>query len=140
MKRHAPLLAAGFASDHGYSADPVKEPAPNAELATIGQRLAGKEGGFSCVQRHAVAGQAAGDAFEAPGVNFAYVKDRLRHDYYTRWVRNPLRIDRGTRMPTFMQPDGKTAVKDVLDGDAPKQFEAIWKYLLTSPNIQPPAN
>lgn len=132
------LIAAGFANEHGYPAADPPDPAPDASLVAIGQKLVGKNGGFSCNACHAIADAPATAAFEAPAPNFAHVKDRLRHDYYVRWVRNPLRIDRGTRMPTFAGADGKTPVRDTLDGDADKQFNAIWQYLLQGPSVKPP--
>jgi hypothetical protein len=41
-------------------------------------------------------------------------------------------------MPQF-SPDGKqTALRDILGGDADKQFEAIYQYLLEGHAIVPP--
>jgi hypothetical protein len=34
-------------------------------------------------------------------------------------------------MPKYADARGKTAILDVLDGDAAKQFEAIWQHLGT---------
>lgn len=134
----AAYLAVGFAAEHGYPAVTPPDPAPDPALVPIGRKLVGKAGGFNCNACHAVGNAPATAAFEAPAPNFAHVKDRLRYDYYARWVRNPQRVERGTRMPTFATPDGKTPVRDVLDGDASKQFDAIWNYLLQGPAIQPP--
>ena len=67
--------------------------------------------------------------FEAPGINLAYSAERLRHDYYLRWVLNPLRIDPETKMPKFADEKGKTPLTDHFEGDAVQQYEAIWQYL-----------
>lgn len=134
----APFLADGFANEHGYPSITPPDPAPDAALIPIGRLLVGKNGGFSCNACHAIADIPAAAAFEAPAPNFAHVKDRIRHDYYVRWVRNPQRVERGTRMPTFFKPDGTTAVRDVLNGNASQQFNAIWNYLLQGDQIQPP--
>jgi hypothetical protein len=53
-------------------------------------------------------------------------------------MRNPQRIQPGTRMPQFADPEGKTALRDVFDGDADKQFDALWQYILTGREINPP--
>jgi hypothetical protein len=42
-------------------------------------------------------------------------------------------------MPAFERDDGKTSITTVLEGDARKQFEAVWQYLLNGRDIKPPA-
>jgi hypothetical protein len=44
---------------------------------------------------------------------------------------DPPRIDADSRMPKYADAKGKTAFGDVLEGDAAKQFEAIWEWMLT---------
>lgn len=134
----AQVLARGMALQHGCPPVAPPEPAPDPELADIGRKLTGRDGGFSCVQCHAVADQPATAAFEAPAPNFMYVKERITKPYYHWWMRNPIRIEPGTRMPQFADVEGKTALKNVFDGDATKQFEAIWQYLLAGESITPP--
>mgnify|MGYP000193233382 CR=1 FL=1 len=56
---------------------------------------------------------------------------RLRHDFYVRWLADPLRIDADARMPKYADDKGKTAFTGVRDGDAKRQFEAIWQHLGT---------
>ena len=41
-------------------------------------------------------------------------------------------------MPQYADADGKTAYKEILGGDAEKQFEAIWQYLRAGEKIVPP--
>ena len=43
---------------------------------------------------------------------------------------DPLRIDPASRMPRYTDAQAKTGFLDVLDGDAHRQFEAMWQYLL----------
>lgn len=137
----AGLVAAGLAMEHGCAPTNPPPEKPNAELAAIGSKLAGKtpNEAFSCTQCHAVAKQPPFAPFEAPAVNFAYAADRLRKDYYHRWIHNPLRLDPNTKMPAFEREDGTTPITTVLEGDARKQFEAVWQYLLAGQKIQPPA-
>ena len=53
-----------------------------------------------------------------PGPNLVQSVDRLRQEYYTRWVMHPLRIDPETKMPRFSDDEGKTPLTDFFDGDA----------------------
>lgn len=135
----ADLLAEGLAEEHGCgpALPPVPKPDPN--LSEIGRKLCGKQPnqGFSCVQCHAVADAPPFAAFEAPSVNFRYAAERLRDDYYLRWMHDPLRIDPTTKMPRFDDAQGKTSLP-TLDGDSHRQFEAIWQYLLEGASIKPP--
>ena len=68
--------------------------------------------------------------FEAPAINFTYARERLQKEYFHRWVHNPQRIEPDTKMPAYERDDGTTPITDVYAGDARKQFEAIWQYLL----------
>jgi cytochrome c2 len=133
----ANLLSLGMAAQHGCSLTDPPLDKPDPELAEAGRKLAGRNGGFSCNTCHAVGSTKAFGAFEAPAPNFAFVASRLRDEFYHRWVRNPQRVEPGTRMPTFADGDGKTAIKDPFDGDAAKQYEAIRHYLLLGDAIPP---
>ncbi|QOV89033.1 cytochrome c [Humisphaera borealis] len=137
----ADALARGMAAEHGIGATTPEYPKPDAALAAIGSKLVGKtpNESFSCVQCHAVNKQPALNPFEAPAVNFSHARERLLKDYYHRWVHNPLRLDPNTKMPAFEREDGKTTITNVYEGDARKQFEAIWQYLLEGDEIKPPA-
>ena len=139
FKARAQLLAEGLAALHGYGPKTPPEPAIDNELAKHGQKLIGKDGGFSCVSCHGVAGLAATEVFESEGINLAYSYERLLRDYYYRWMRNPLAIDPQTKMPVYFE-DGKSPLTEVLDGDAEKQITAMWHYLrlgqkMPAPNV-----
>ena len=135
----AELIATGFAEEHGCAPVLPAEPSPDAKLAEIGRQLGGKtpNQGFSCVQCHAAAEQPPFAPFEAPSINLAYIAQRLRHDYYARWVRDPQRINPTTKMPKYEDDEGKTGLS-AFDNDGQKQFEAIWQYLLEGKDIKPP--
>ena len=123
-------LAAGLAAEHGVP--PVEQalPAHDPRRAEIGQRLTLQAPqGFFCVQCHGVGDKKAVGAFDHKGINFALVSERIRRDFYTRWITDPMRIDPGSKMPK-LAPDGKTTnINTVYDGDAQLQFDAIWHYL-----------
>jgi mono/diheme cytochrome c family protein len=125
----AEVMAQGLAMSHGLPpvtpADPPS-PGPGAE---DGQKLAGMDGGFNCIQCHGVGSAPPVAVFEAPGINLGYSTSRLQKDYYHRWMLNPPRFDPTTRMPKFAQDDGTTPLTDVLGGQARDQFEAIWQFL-----------
>ena len=124
-------LAEGLAFAHGFAAT-IEPAAPiDPEKVKAGEVLLGENGGFNCTTCHAVGERPATAVFEAPGVNFAYAHERLRHEYYHRWVMHPLRIDPETKMPKFADEEGKTPLTQFYDGDARKQFDAVWEYLRT---------
>lgn len=138
FESRAKLISEGLAAAHGCLPSAAPNPPPDSELAPIGKKLSGRDGGFACIQCHAVASAKALSPFEAPAINFAHVSDRLTKEFYDRWVYNPQRVLPGTRMPSFADLNGKTALKETFDGDARKQFDAIWNYLLAGETIQPP--
>ena len=62
-------------------------------------------------------------------INFNKVTDRLRNEYYHRFMMNPQRIIEDTMMPRYTDDSGKTFLTNHYGGDAQKQFEAIWEKL-----------
>jgi mono/diheme cytochrome c family protein len=136
----AVYLAHGLPLQHGFGPAAAGDPAPDAALAAIGKKLVGKEGGFACISCHGVGSMKPVGVFEAPGINFKFTKERITHHYYTRWVYNPMRIHRESKMPTFADSTGQTSLKETLGGDARKQYEAIWNYLRAGRKIEPPEN
>lgn len=141
----AQWLSQGFAMQHGFAPQlPVAadDARPDPEMAKLGRQLVGPsvngKAGFACIQCHGVGDKPAQNVFEAQGINFAYTKERLRHEYFIRWMLKPSRIQPGTRMPAFALEDGTTPFTEVYGGDARKQFEAIWQYLLQGRDVTPP--
>jgi mono/diheme cytochrome c family protein len=130
-------LIHGFSLEHGYPARGAAEPAPNPELAEFGRKLSGPTGGLDCVSCHGIGPKGATKVFEAPAPNFKMARARLRKSYYDRWVREPLRLEPGTKMPQFIK-DGRTQLTEILDGDGVKQADALWNFLLEGEKIRPP--
>lgn len=135
--RGADRLAEGLAASHGFAPSSEPEPAPDPELSALGRRLAGPRGFFDCLACHGIGPRAATKVFEAPGPNLKLARVRLRKDYFVRWMRAPLRLESGTKMPQFF-PEGRSPLVEVLDGDADRQIEALWQYLLEGDKIRPP--
>jgi mono/diheme cytochrome c family protein len=128
FKSRAKALAEGLAAQHGFPPQTPPEPPVDLDLAKIGQKLIGKEGGFSCISCHGIGPVPAAEVFESEGVNLAHAAERLLPTYYRRWLRNPLSIDPQTKMPVYFD-EGKSPLTDTLDGDAEKQIGALWQYL-----------
>ncbi|MGC6489245.1 MAG: c-type cytochrome [Planctomycetota bacterium] len=129
FERHGAAITDGLVREHGYGAKDEPILAGKANLAMHGQRLLGQGTGFGCVQCHAVGDQQATQVFEREGINLVTARGRLRHEYYTRWLADPTRLDPDARMPKYADDRGKTAFTDVLGGRAAEQFEAIWQHL-----------
>jgi mono/diheme cytochrome c family protein len=137
FKSRAASLAAGLAALHGHASRTPPDPPVDAALAETGRKLVGKDGGFSCVSCHAVGPLLAMEVFESEGLNLAWSAERLHAHFYRRWFRNPLSIDPQTKMPMYFE-EGRSPLTDVLDGDAEKQIDAVWHYLLLRDKMTPP--
>jgi mono/diheme cytochrome c family protein len=127
FKSRASVLANGFSKLHGVASSKPAEVVVDPAMAAIGRNLV-EATGFGCNTCHAIGDNKATAAFEVEGPNFNLVPDRIRADYYHRWMDNPKSVTPATKMPVYSK-DNKTQRTDVLDGDAAKQFEAIWQYL-----------
>lgn len=133
----AHLLADGLAREHGLSSDQSPRLSIEPELAEIGDILATRAGLLDCRQCHAIGPlPPTGDkqTLLAPGINFAMTRERIRHDFFGRFTLDPPRYDVTTRMPKLVVDGRTTKVKNIFDGDARQQFEAVWHYLQTVPS------
>lgn len=80
---------------------------------------------LSCIKCHAF------DKYAATGiqsVDMTTMTQRLRRDWFHRYLLNPQTYRPGTRMPAAW-PNGRSVVPKILDGSAAVQIEAIWQYL-----------
>ena len=84
--------------------------------------------GFSCGACHAIGDKPAFAVFEGEGPNFAFAAARLRHEYFQLWMHDPQRLTPGSIMPKY-STDGLTPLTQHYEGDATKQFDAIFDYL-----------
>jgi fibro-slime domain-containing protein len=97
---------------------------PLKEAKEAGHRLVGKQG-LSCISchmfyRHKSSGIQATDLSMMP--------ERLRADWFHRYMQNPQLFRPGTRMPQAW-PDGKSMRKEILAGHTDEQIDAIYAYL-----------
>ena len=135
---HADELALGLAYGHGIAEQNPQPETADPDLAAIGRGLVTKRLGFGCTDCHGVGDQGAVSVFEAEGVNFRHVRDRLRPEFFHRLLRDPTRIDAKIVMPKYGDAHGYSPITDVLDGEAGRQFESIRQYLLAGDAIEPP--
>jgi hypothetical protein len=120
-------MAAGLSRLHGVEPSTPEKVTVDAALAEIGKTLSGAEG-FGCTTCHGVGDVKATAAFEVEGINFSLIPDRLRPDYYVRWMDHPASVTPSTKMPRYAEGN-RSQRGDVLEGDALKQYEAIWQYI-----------
>jgi mono/diheme cytochrome c family protein len=103
-----------------------------AKLAA-GRNIIGK-GGLGCISCHDIGGVANTGT---RGPDLATINQRVRYEWYERWLSQPLRMAPGTRMPQAFV-DGKSTLKTAFDGDPQKQAEAMWAYLALGPGLPLP--
>ncbi|GAA5494736.1 hypothetical protein Rhal01_00900 [Rubritalea halochordaticola] len=118
-------LAEGLAAQYGVMQETTEVPAKDEP----GKTLFGMQGGFGCAACHGAAEAKPVAVFEAPGVNLLYAGQRLRTDYYHRWMKDPRRIDPLTIMPKYFVEENTTTLAQPLDGDGQKQMEAILQWM-----------
>ncbi|MEE2642773.1 MAG: cytochrome c [Planctomycetota bacterium] len=122
-------IAEGLSRVHGFDPHENQTLKLDAGKVSSGRAVAAMETGLSCNRCHAIGDQKPNAAFDAQSTNLVYAARRLRREYYLRWMFDPLRIDRQTKMPKFSEDGRSTSLKSVLGGDASRQFDAVWHYL-----------
>src|SRR5205823_12514292 len=98
-----------------------------------GRQLVGKKA-FGCISCHDLAGIPNSGT---RGPDLAGMNQRVRYEWYQRWLEQPQRIHPGTRMPSVFM-EGKSLLPDVLDGTADKHADAMWGYLALGPTLPLP--
>jgi mono/diheme cytochrome c family protein len=124
---YAQPLAEGFSRVHGFTPSGPAKVEVDPALAEIGKSLVGADG-FGCTTCHGIGDQQPTAAFEVGAINFKLVPERLREGYYHRWMDNPAAVVPGNKMPRYAEGN-ESQRGDILDGDALKQYDAIWQWL-----------
>jgi mono/diheme cytochrome c family protein len=104
------------------------------EARKIGHELAGTRG-LSCVSCHPFRGKSS-STIQATDLLLMY--ERLEEHWFHRYMTDPQSASPLTIMPSFW-PGGKSALPDVLDGNASQQRDALWQYLARGPEARQPA-
>lgn len=118
---------------------PERDEAASAGLAddVVTRAAAGRlvtSEGFGCQSCHQIGNQAPPTvALNARGTDLTMLGERIRHSWFDRWVRNPVRIVPRMEMPAIQLP-----VHGVLDSDLNRQIDAVWEMLNTK-GFQPPS-
>ena len=112
-------------------AQPDAQPDPDvfakgmaADANKFGRKLIGTTG-MSCIACHNLAGN---KSLGVPALDLATSGQRLKWDWFRRYLLDPQELRPGTRMPAFW-PGGVSVNQELLAGDAEKQILAIWSYL-----------
>lgn len=129
----AKMLAAGLSHEHGFGILEDERPKHDVTLAQVGEKLIPQQGGFNCINCHGIGKTPPTAPFEAPGINLVDAALRVRYHYYQRWMLTPDRVDVTMRMPVFAMDGKTTQLREVLDGDARRQFDALWHYIQALP-------
>ena len=127
---YAEGIAEGLAQQHGFPPSEFQRRSVDEDLARIGKQLTSASQGFNCAACHAIGDQQALAGADTVTINFRHVPERLRPAYYHRYIRNPSRVLPGTQMPRFLTSEGESSIEGVFEGDAQKQFDAIWEFLI----------
>ncbi len=80
--------------------------------------------GLSCIACHDFNGQKSG----AGALELVHVTERLKKNWFHLYMRQPSRFHPTVIMPSYW-PGGQAIRKEVLDGNADQQIEALWAYL-----------
>lgn len=112
---------------------PVTPEATRSELYRVaGGRLVSGDG-FGCTSCHRVGSvEPPPGPASARGPDLAMLGERIRKEWYDRWVRDPARIVPRMEMPALQIP-----VAGVLEGNLDEQISAVWEVLNT-PGFEPP--
>lgn len=98
---------------------------PEYRIKSDGRMLVGGRA-FSCIKCHNF-GKYAGEGIQA--IDMTTMTQRLRPEWFGRYVRDPAGLRPGTRMPAAWPKTGRSMLRDVLGGDCDRQIAAVWAYL-----------
>lgn len=113
--------------------DKVHVVARTTEKVAAGREIIGK-GGLGCISCHDIGGIANTGT---RGPDLATTNQRVRYEWFERWLSQPLRMAPGTRMPQAFI-DGKSTLSTVYNGNPHLQAEAMWAYLALGPGLPLP--
>lgn len=89
---------------------------------------------FNCVSCHDIAGK-QGTGVRGP--DLAGVYDRLKPEWFSRWLLDPQSIAMETRMPSIFF-GGRSMAPQFLGGNVHDQLHATWAYLSQGPSLKLP--
>lgn len=129
---HAALLRLDRGQD--ATADAITKRDADATQIADGRKLVGA-GGLSCIKCHAYGGEKGGGIGV---IDLLGMPERLRPEWFARYLRDPTKYRPGTRMPNSF-PEGRSSYTDLYDGDPDRQIAAMWAYLDAGTAAKEPA-
>jgi mono/diheme cytochrome c family protein len=119
------------------------DPVPSAPVPTFnvadkkvkseGRLMVGNKA-FGCIKCHNFREHKSGGL---QGINMTVMAERVRREWFSRYLLDPNKYRPGTRMPAVW-PFGQSQLPKVLEGDTARQIEAIWRYLADGPKAALP--
>lgn len=97
---------------------------PDYRVKAAGRHLVGGQA-LSCIKCHDF-GPHPSTGVRA--INLTTMTQRIRADWFYRYVLDPQIYRRGTRMPAPW-PSGQATIRDTLSADVNQQIQAVWLYL-----------
>ncbi len=97
---------------------------PHESILAAGRQAVGNHG-LACIKCHSFAGDKGGGI---GAIDMLKMNDRLRVEWFHRYLQDPPAYRPGTRMPNSFV-EGRSALTDLYDGDPTLQIDAIWQYL-----------
>ena len=132
-KVNTALLPAAFeAADVPATAQ--AEPVHSERDAKFGRRLVGRDG-LSCIACHTFSTHGSTGI---PALGLDRMHERLRWDWFRRYLPDPAALRPGTRMPSFW-PEGRAANTEILDGNPEAQIRSIWAWMAAGAQADIPA-
>lgn len=130
---HARRLKAAFVqADERAEARP--EPTVSARDAKAGWKLVGRDG-MNCIACHTFS---TFGSTGIPALALDTLAQRVRWDWFRRYLPDPAALRPGTRMPTFW-PEGRSVQREILGGDTEAQIQALWAWLRDGSKAEVPA-
>src|SRR5207302_8928777 len=117
-----------------HAEDTVPSVPLTAAKLEAGRHLSGRNA-LGCVSCHDLAGI---PNTGTRGPDLALMDQRVRFDWYTRWLEQAQRMQPGTRMPSVFT-DGKSLLTQILGGSGEGQAEAMWADLPLGQDLPLPA-
>lgn len=99
-----------------------------------GWKLVGSDG-LSCIACHTFGKH---KSLGIPAMDLTQMHQRLRSDWFQKYLVDPAALRPGTRMPTFW-PEGRAVNRDILNGETTAQIQAIWAFLSRGAKADVPA-
>ncbi len=95
-----------------------------ANVIGAGRACVGNSG-LACIKCHRFDGETGGGI---GAIDMLKMTDRLRPEWFYRYLLDPQTYRPGTRMPSSFV-EGKSALTSIYDGDPARQIDAMWSYL-----------